>query len=393
MNRQDISEIRRRLNPDKNAADCICGCYVDEKGEVISSFRHSLLTLPQEEAEKYLALFRKCLSGQAGRNLTSVAFRPDQVLEGEEHRLLTALKDTALKVDQAVERFYAKVIEGLSLEGNYLILLLHDSYDISFRAKDEYRTDAPSEDVFQYMLCAICPVKMTKPALRYCPEDRAFHEREPEWLVSAPELGFMFPAYEDKGANLYSALYYTRDAAENHREFVEAVFDGKAPMPAAEQKEVFEALLGDTLEEECSLEVVQTVHEQLRDRIEERKADKAAEPATVSKKEVGAMLKACGVSEEHVSAFEERYEEEFGPTADLAAQNIVNVKQFEVRTPDVTIRVNPERSDLVQTRTIDGSRYILIRADEGVEVNGVNISIADLGEDVPEDSLEDDAPF
>lgn len=393
MNRQDISEIRRRLNPDKNAVDCICGCYVDEKGEIISSFRHSLITLPQEEAEKYLALFRKCLSGQAGRNLTNIAFRPDQVLEGEEHRLLTAMKDTALKVDQAVERFYAKVIEGLSLEGNYLILLLHDSYDIPFRAKDEYRTDAPSEDVFHYMLCAICPVKMTRPALRYCPEDRTFHEREPEWLVSAPELGFMFPAYEDGGANLYSALYYTRDAAENHREFVETVFDGRAPMPAAEQKEVFEALLGDALEEECSLEVVQTVHEQLRDRIEERKADKAAEPATVTKKEVGAMLKACGVSEEHVSAFEERYEEEFGSTADLAAQNIVNVKQFEVRTPDVTIRVNPERSDLVQTRTIDGSRYILIRADEGVEVNGVNISIADLGEDVPENPLEDDAPF
>lgn len=390
MNKVDIAEIRRRMNPEKNSIDCIRGCYVDEKGEIISMFTHSLLTLPQEEAEKYLALFRKTLSGLPGKNLVEIAFRPDQVMEGEEHKLLTAMNNTALKVDQAVEKFFYKVIEALQFEGNYLILLMHDNYDIPFRAKDEFKVDVVSEDMFQYILCAVCPVKMTKPALSYCPDDKAFHDRDLEWIVSAPDMGFMFPAFEDGGANIYNALYYTRDAAENHDEFIAAVFDGKAPMPAAAQKEVFEALLSDTLEEECNLEVVQTVHEQIREMIEDRKLEKSPEVPTVSKKEVGAMLKTCGVSEEHVQAFEERYDEEFGPAMDLSAQNIVNVKQFELRTPDVMIKVNPERSDLVQTRMIDGSRYILIRADEGVEVNGVNISIGDLGEDVTE---SDDAPF
>jgi len=389
MNKTDISEIRRRINIDKNAIDCIRGCYVDEKGEIISMFSHSLLTLPQEEAEKYLAIFRKTLSGLPGKNLVEISFRPDQVMEGEEHRLLTAMNNTALKVDQAVERFFDTVIEKLTFEGNYLILLMHDSYDVPFRARDEYKVDQVSNDMFQYILCAVCPVKMTKPALCYCAEDRGFHDRDLEWIVSAPELGFMFPAFEEGGANIYSALYYNRDAAENHREFVEAIFDGKPPMPAAEQKEVFEAILGDTLEEECNLEVVQTVHEQIREMIEDRKLEKSPELPTVSKKEVGTMLKSCGVSEEHVQAFEERFDEEFGPAMDLSAQNIVNVKQFELKTPDVTIKVNPERSDLVQTRMIDGSRYILIRADEGVEVNGVNISIGDLGEDVE----ADEAPF
>lgn len=390
MNKKDIAEIRRRLNTEKNNIDCIRGCYVDEKGEIISAFTHSLLTLPQEEAEKYLAIFRKTLSGLPEKNLLEITFRPDQVMDGEEHRLLTALNNTALKVDQAVERFFHTVIETLEMEGNYLILLMHDNYDVPFRAKDEYKTDVVSEDMFQYMLCAICPVKMTRPALCYCAEDKGFHDRDLEWVVSAPELGFMFPAFEDGGANIYSALYYNRDAAETHKEFVTAVFDGKAPMPAAEQREVFEAILGDALEGECNLEVVQTVHEQIRELVEDSKLEKSPDTPTVSKKEVGAMLKSCGVSEKHVQAFEERYDEEFGPAMDVAAQNIVNVKQFELRTPDVMIKVNPERSDLVQTRMIDGSRYILIRADEGVEVNGVNISIGDLGEDVPEN---DDAPF
>lgn len=389
MNKVDIAEIRRRLNPDKNSVDCIRGCYVDEQGEIISMFSHSLITLPQEEGEKYLAIFRKSLSGLLGKNLLEIAFRPDQVLEGEEHRLLTAMNSTALKVDQAVEKFFHKLIDALKFEGNYLILLLHDRYDIPFRPKDEYKADVVSEDMFQYILCAVCPVKMTKPALSYCADDKSFHDRDLEWIVSAPDMGFMFPAFEDGGANIYSALFYTRDAAENHDDFIEAAFNGKAPMPAAAQKEAFEALLSDTLEDECKLEVVQTVHEQIREMIEDRKQEKSPELPTVSKREMGAMLKSCGVSEEHVQAFEERYDEEFGSAMDLSAQNIVNVKQFELRTPDVMIKVNPERSDLVQTRMIDGSRYILIRADEGVEVNGVNISIGDLGEDVE----ADDAPF
>lgn len=384
MNRQDISEIRRRLNPDKNSIDMICGCYVDEKGQVISTFSRSLISLPTEEAEKYLGIFRRTLSGMPGKNLVEIGFRPDQVMEGEEHRLLTAMKNTALKVDQAVDKFFRKVMDELKMEGNYLILLMHDRMDLPFKARDEFQVDAPSEEMFEYILCAVCPVKLTRPALCYCPDDQGFHDRELDWVVSAPELGFLFPAFEDRAANIYSALYFTRDSAENHDEFVSAVFGARAPMPAAAQKETFDALLGDALMDECSLEVVQTVHEQLRDRIEERKADRQAEPPTISKREMRSVLESCGVSQQRVQAFEEKYDEEFGPAVDLSAQNIVNPRQFELRTPDVMIRVNPERSDLVQTRLIDGSRYILIRADEGVEVNGVNISIEDLGEDVEE---------
>ena len=91
---------------------------------------------------------------------------------------------------------------------------------------------------------------------------------------------------------------------------------------------------------------------------------------------VKTLLNSCGVSEEKITAFEERYDDVFGADATVPPQNIIDAKQFEVKTPDVTIKVNPERSDLVQTRIINGARYILIRADEGVEVNGVNIRIS-----------------
>ena len=375
MNKVEIAALRRRLNPDKINAGDIRGCYVSEKGEIISEFNRPIIAMPEEEAEKYLALLRRALSGIPGRNLIEIGFRPDQVAEGEQHALLTAMKDTSLKVDAAVERFYQSVVDALRMETGYLILLICDAYDLP--TYDE----ADSENVFRYLLCAICPVKQEKPALKWDTDDQMFHSFDAGFVVGAPELGFAFPTFEEGGANLYAALYYTRDAAENHPEFIEAVFDGKPPMPAAQQKEAFEAIIGDTLNEDCSLEVVQTVHEQIRDLVEQKKEERSPETPLIAKHEISGMLRECGVPEARVEAFEGRVEEEFGHT-DLTAQNIVDVKTFELRTPDVVVKVNPERSDLIQTRVIDGSKYILIRADEGVEVNGVNISIADLGEDV-----------
>lgn len=380
MNRKEISEIRRRFNLDKNAISCIRGCYVNDKHEIVSMFNRPLMSFPTEEAEKYLAIFRRTLSGIPGKNLVDMVFRPDQVMDGEEHRLLTALRNTSLKVEEGVQTFYQKVIDNLEMEGNYLILMLHDAYDVPFRTKDELKMDDASEEVFDYIMCAICPVKLSKPALSYYAEDNEFHDRELDWVVASPELGFMFPTFDDRAANIYNALYFTRDTETMHGEFIAAVFNTDAPMPADEQKAAFQALLEESLGDELSYEVVQTVHEQIRGMIEEQKADKEAEPLVVSKREVKNMLESCGISEEHVAAFEQRYDEDFGATIDLGAQNIVNERKFEVRTPDVVIQVNPERSDLVETRIIDGFKYIMIRADEGVAVNGVNISIGGTGD-------------
>ena len=384
MNRKEIAEIRRRFNPDKNAVSCIRGCYVSAKGEVVAAFNRSLMSFPQEEQEKYLSLFKRTLAGVPGRNLIDIEFRPDQVMEDDAHGLLMGLRNTALTVDQGVEKLCRKIIDSLDMEGNYLILMLHDAYDVPFRHVDEYKADVVSEEVFSYIMVCVCPVKLTKPALSYFSEDNAFHSREPDWVVAAPELGFMFPTFDERATNIYSALFFTRDAANAHDGFVDAVFHCEAPMPADAQRETFDAVLEDALDDALNLDVVQTLHERLRDMVEERKQDRTAEAPSVSGREVAGVLQACGVSDDRLAAFEEKYDAAFGEGIALNAANLAPVKKFEVRTPDVVVQVNPERSDLIETRVIDGQKYILIRADEGVEVNGVNISIpGDAGDDAP----------
>lgn len=379
MNRKEIAEIRRRLNPEKNAISCVRGCYVNEKREIVSTFTHSLLTLPLEETEKYLSLFKRTLSGVPARNLLELDFNASQVMDGPQHARLMELKDSALRDEEAVEVFYQSVIDALEMEGNYLILLLHDTYDVPMRVRE--RDEAPGEDagdeVFSYVLCAICPVKLAKPALSYFDQDNAFHSRDMDWVVSSPEIGFLFPRFDDRAPNISGALYFTRDAANRHDELIAAAMgEVGAPMPAMEQKETFQAVLEDALGDELSLDVAQAVREEIVNRIEETAADKEAGPAEISRAEVRRVLENCGVSDESVEAFEEKYNEEFGLGVGLSAQNLVDAKRFEVRTPDVVVHVNPERSDLVETRVIGGVKYLLIRADEGVEVNGVAIAIA-----------------
>ena len=376
MNEKEISEIRRRFRPDRSGISHIRGCYVNENREIVSQFDQSLGLMSQEESEKLLAILRRTLSGTLGKNLADITFSTQQVVDSEEHRLLMALRGSSLADEEAVQALFQRVISSLTLEGNYLILLAHDTYDVPYRAKDGERMDDASDQVFSYILCSICPVKLTKPALSYHVRENEFHNRRADWLVSPPELGFLFPAFDDRSTNLYNALYYTRDSGENHPELVEAVFRREAPMPAAAQKETFQTLLSDTLADECSCEVVQAVHDQLCELVEEHRERKEAEPLTLSKGAVKCVLKSCGVSDSHVEEFALRYDDAFGADMALSPRNLVE-KQIEVCTPDVVIKVSPERSDLVDTRVIDGVKYILIRADEGVEVNGVPVHIAE----------------
>ena len=375
MHKKDLNEIRRRFHPEHHNITCIRGCYVNNQGEVIADFTRYLQGMAQEEAEKYLGIFKRTLSGTQGQNLLDIDFTPEQVMESREHQLLTALRESALKDDEIVEYFFQQVRENLVTEDHYLILLIHDGYDIPRRNQNDEKDAEFSTEVFHYILCSICPVKLTKPALAYDPASNNFRNKETDWIVGAPELGFMFPCFEERCANIYRALYYTRDTAVHHEELADVLFGSLLPMPAAAQKETFQAILQETLQEECSYEVMQAVHEQVLEKIEERKAEKNPEPLKIDKYEVKDALQECGVAPEKVAAFEEKFDQEFGVQAHVNAVNLVSPKQFEVRTPNVVIKVSPDRSDLVETRIIDGHPYILIRAEEGVEVNGVNVNI------------------
>ena len=257
-------------------------------------------------------------------------------------------------------------------QSNYVILLASDSYDVPYRGTDDEDQADASADVFTYFVCAVCPVKDATADLRFFYDVSEFHIASSGPLLGNTALGFLFPAFDSRSANIYNALYYVQKPDALHEEFIDAVFRTEPPMSAPEQRSAFHTALADALEAECSYSVVQSVNEQLRERVELHKAEKNPELLSLETREVENILRQGGVSEPHVEAFRKAVEESFGEDAALQPGNLVD-KKFEIVTPNVKITMPPEYSEMVETRVIDGRKYILIPADEGLEVNGVSV--------------------
>ena len=373
MNEKEIGEIRRHLRRDRSNMTAIYGCFVNDNKEIISEYRASTGIMSENEADKYFAILRKALSGSVGKNLIDLTFKTSQVAGSPEHELLMKLRESKLQDEELRMTLYKKMIDTIVLEGNYLILLGCDAYDVPFKSKDDTLQNDSADETFTYLICAVCPVKQTKPNLHYVPEEKTFHDGAMNQPVSAPEIGFLFPAFDNRSTNIYNALYYTHNTKENQDALIEAVFNTPVPKPAAEQKKCFEALLATALGDECNLDVVQTVHEQLCERMELHKESKVPDPLLIDKNVLKDVLTSCGVSETGVAKFSVQYDEAFGFEAELHPKNINDSKHFEIHTPDIAIKIDPTRTDLVETRVIGGVKYIMINADEDVEVNGVSI--------------------
>ena len=376
MNQKELNEIRRRFKPDRTAISRIYGCYVNSNKEIISHIDAPVALMSQEEQEMYLGLLKKALSGALGRNLLNVEFSTAQVAGSDEHRLLQTIRQTDARDQNSREALYRRIIDAMDMgETNYLILLAADTYDVPYKGRDDETFSEDSDTVYKYFVCSVCPVKAPTLELKYSSEDSGFHSASTGHIALAPELGFLFPAFDDRAANIYNALFYSKNAAEIHQEVIDAVFRIEPPMSAAEQKNVFGTTLGDTLQRDCSYDVVQSVHEQLRERIAEHKESKDPEPLALTVREVGDVLTNSGVPVEKVEVFQQECHRQYGEDAALNPKNIIESGKFQITTPEVKIAVAPEYSHMIEARVIDGRRYILIPADDGVEINGIGVHI------------------
>lgn len=375
MNTKEISELRRRFRLDRNAISRIHGCFVNSSHEIVSYIDESMGILPQDEAEKYLNLLKKSLSGKLGKNLIDIVFSSEQVVDSDEHRLLMALRSTELKDSAVREAFYQKIINSLDLgDSNYLILLAHDAYDVPHKNKNDEIDAEASDSVFSYIVCCVCPVKERKVELGFFPGDNELHSCAGQ-IVAAPELGFLFPAFDDRAANIYNTLFYSRKPDEIHQEVIDSVFHTTAPMSAAEQKGAFQGALAETLGQACSMELVQSIHDRLREKIEQHKDSHEVEPLELPVSEISEILRDNSVGEDMIEAFQDNCAEHFGIGATLNPMNLIDSGRFEVKTAEATISLSPECSYLMETRIIDGRKYLLIPADESVEVNGFGVSV------------------
>jgi hypothetical protein len=371
MIKAEMTELKKLLTQKNCSITRICGCYVDGDKNKVATFSRSFLALPEEEMFKYFEILRKALSGTPGKNAVDMAFLPESEEEGGSQDFLLKLRASGLKDEGLVDEFFNRIISTYNYVGNYLILVVHDAYDVPGKSTDGEEMVDASDEVYDYLLTVICPVNLSDPGLSYDPVTNEFHNRNRDWIVELPMNGFLFPAFTDRTTDIHNILYYSKDAENLGDEFIEMMLGCTHALTAGGQKETFQALVEETLGDDCGFEAVKTIHEKMSELIEDHKEE--VQPLVMDKTDVKKLFEGSGVANDRLADFDRHYQVAAGPETPLMVSNVYNTRSFDVKTPDVTIKVKPDRTDLIDERTIDGRPCVVVELNGEVEVNGINV--------------------
>lgn len=370
MIKQEVAEIKKLFTMNNCSITRICGCYVDGEKNKKTKFKEAFLALPEEEMFKYFEIFRKTLSGRIGKHLLNLDIPLVEEYQGGAQELLLRLRDSKLKDNDLLESYYDRIIRSYEYVGNYLILVIHDVYDVPGKTSDGVENDDASEEIYEYLLTCICPVNLSKPGLNYNVEENTFQNRIRDWVVGMPEVGILFPAFNDRGADIHSALYYSKDSEKLKDTFVEQMLGCEVPLSAGVQDESFQILIEELLGDECDVDTVKAIYDNLTEMAIAHKED--PEPLLLDKNEIKTLFAKSGVSNEKMDEFDSCFDYTIGEKNALLIDNINHAKTFDVKTPDVIVKVKAERTDLVEEKVIDGRRRLVITLEGDVEVNGVS---------------------
>lgn len=378
MNKREINEIKRQFTPEHCTITRICGCYVDGDKNKKTELAQTFMMLTEEENFKYFTIFKNTMSGTVGKNLLNMEFPIEQEKDGGTQEFLLRLKNSKLEDDKLVEEFYDKVIDSYEYGENYYIILVYAAYDVPGRTSDGMENEDASDYVYDYILCSICPVKLTEAGLCYNEKNNSIESRIRDWVVAPPVHGFLFPAFNDRNTDIHGLLYYTKNSEMMQENFIDKTLGCGAPLSFKAQQETFQDIIENSLGEECDFDTVKTIHENLNEYVEARKD--APEPPELDKMEMKKLLADSGVKEAALESFDTAFDsivsDEEQPK--FTAATVASTRSFDIKMPDVVIKVKPERTDLVETRTIDGRQYILIEVNDSVEVNGINVRNVDV---------------
>lgn len=412
MDKKGVLELKRRLTKENCTFTRMCGCYVDANKNKVVDLSETFLNLEDEEFYKYLEIARKTLSGTVGNNLLELHFPNDEEMSGGRQQFLMGLRESKLKNPELLERFYDLVIENYNYVGNYLILIFHDAYDVMTKTSDNNALDE-SEEVFEYLLCAICPVQLSKPGLGYREDENRIGPRIRDWVVNVPDSGFLFPAFTDRSTDVHALMFYTKDTKEPHAEFMEGGLGCGARRTATEQKMTFHSIVKQAYGEdaETANQALMDIQQGINDRVEailEETGDE--EPVVLTGQMIGEVMAESGIAPEKAEKIGKYCETEFGEELPLA-ENVIDAKALavneqiqkerelvlqveslqqqlrekqteeeaeeQVKTYDVVLRVKPEKVNEIKSEIINGQKCLVIpmREDEHANVNGVNTTL------------------
>jgi len=424
VTKKDILELKRRMKKEDCTFTRMCGCYVDANKEKVVKINENFLNLDEEEFYKYLEIAKKVLSGTIGNNLLELHFEEEEKESGGLQQFFLGLRSSSLKNEELLDRLYDQIIEHYDYVGNYLILFFHDSYDVITKTNDNLKLDE-SEEVFEYLLCAICPVCLSKPGLGYHADENRIGPRIRDWVVGVPDAGFMFPSFSDRSTDIDSITYYVKDAKDSHPDFVANTLGCGPKRTATEQKKVFATIVKKALApvidntDEVLLDIQETLNTMIEHDEEMENMAKYNESATLSNETITEVLKDMNIPNDALHQIQEEFNEAFAEEPPVL-EALIDAKALEanakikeqrelvkqvhelqqelvekeltvsdadssedassgdtVKTYDVVLRVKPEKASQIKSQVINGQKCLIIPMDEGenVNLNGIKTQV------------------
>lgn len=390
MRKKDILELKKRFKKDYCTFTKMCGCYVNGEKNIILKFRETFLNLDEDEYFKYLEIAKKVLSGTIGNNILELNFPINDDLINEKQISLMQLKNSQLKDDTLLDDFYDSIIDNYDYTGNFLILVFHDAYDVITKTKDNSKLDE-SEEVYEYVLCAICPVSLSNPGLRYFEEENKIKARIRDWVVEAPSNGFVFPAFINRSSDVNSIMYYTKNAKDTHPELMENALGCYSKQTATIQKETFQSIIKDSFsaDEKKADKIFMEVQENLNNMLEEYNAiydDVDPEPITLTKNDIQNLLIESGIPEEVTTKIEKSYVEIFGDDLPLA-ENLIDSKVLKANEQIKREKHLQKQVEILQTRLEQVKQEIAIDNDTDISTEVTDVTVTP--EETSENNLEE----
>lgn len=407
MNKKDVMELKKRFKKEACSIDRLAGCYVDAGKNKAIKFNESFLNMDDEEFYKYLEIAKKTLTGTLGNNILELDFPLEEEATGGKQHFLYALRNDGLCSEDLLDRLYDLIIDGYNYVGNYLILVFHDTYDIITKTNDNMKLDE-SEEVYEYLLVSICPVVLSKAGLGVREDENRIGARIRDWVVGVPDLGFLFPAFDNRSADIHKVDYFIRDAKDSHSEVISDVLGCAPRMTATEQRNTFSAIVKRAFsnDTENGKEALINIQESFNALINtgEELTENEINSIILTPETIDEILVENNIEGEKARVIKEVTLDEFMEELPLVSNLIDNkalaanererekkelvkevaslknkVSELEEATSssesgDVSIFVYPERAGEIHTEIIDDKKYILIPVDDNstVKVNGVD---------------------
>ena len=415
MTKKDILELKKRLSKTDCTITRMCGCYVDANRNKVVKLSETFLNLEDDEFYKYLDIARKCLSGNVGNNLLQLEYSLQEEAPGGKQQFLMGLRASELKNEDLLDRFYDLIIEHYEFPGNYLILLFRDADDVMTKTSDNQKLDE-SEEVYEYLLCAICPVCLSKPGLGYREDENRIGARIRDWVVGAPDVGFVFPAFSDRSTDIHSLIYYIKDPKDSHPDFIEDALGCGRKRTATEQQQTFHSIVKRALGpgEDDNEELLLQIQESLQDKLipEEEFLMEETGPTLLTEEVVDEVLTENGILGDTARQIREDVNKEFSQSMP-EVQNLIDTKALEknarskeeetlrlqvqelqkeliqksfpdqdeyeepAKKYDVILRVKPEKASQIKSEIIGGQKCLIIPMEENehINLNGINTQV------------------